>query len=417
MDSHLQVPTNPSNAWRKETPGGSERWARSPYPGSARKYFIISADTHLGPPPTLIRDRIAPDYRDRIPRMERDEKGRMQTIIEGRPPMRIVEDALTGEDQYRAKAGSSAGFDSDSNDLAKRMADLDLDGVDAELAFPNGPVLAAFWTTDPGLMQAQFRIYNDWAEELTRNHRRRMNVAACIATGDVDSAIQELQRVATQGYRVITLPCKPVFGSADPKQLNYNQPAFDPFWAAIEEADLTITFHVSTGADPRGATGPGGAVINYAVHALSPTAEPVANLCTSGVLDRFPKLRFSIVEAGIGWVPWLLEAMDEGYRKHHMWAFPKLKHGLPSDYFRAHGGATFGEDRPGITLVEPLGLQDNFFWANDYPHHEGSFPYSAQAIERQMGNLKEETRVKLLGLNAARMFRFDVPDWLAVARV
>ena len=76
----------------------------------------------------------------------------------------------------------------------------------------------------------------------------------------------------------------------------------------------------------------------------------MANLCASGVLERFPKLRFATIEAGIGWVPWLLDAMDEAYRKHHMWARPKLQ-GLPSEYFRAHGGATFQEDPAGLALA------------------------------------------------------------------
>ena len=53
----------------------------------------------------------------------------------------------------------------------------------------------------------------------------------------------------------------------------------------------------------------------------------------AGVLARFPNLRFATVEAGIGWVPWLMDAMDEAYRKHHMWVRPKLDM-LPSEYFR-----------------------------------------------------------------------------------
>ena len=96
-----------------------------------------------------------------------------------------------------------------------------------------------------------------------------------------------------------------------------------------------------------------------------------------------------------------------------MWVSPKLKHGLPSDYFRECGGATFSEDRAGISLIEKFGLQDNFCWANDYPHHEGTFPHSAEAIERELHELNEETRAKVLGLNAARLFRFDVPQDLS----
>ena len=99
---------------------------------------------------------------------------------------------------------------------------------------------------------------------------------------------------------------------------------------------------------------------------------------------------------------------DEAYKKHHMWVRPKLQ-GLPSDYYRAHGAATFQEDEPGLALAESSDLVDNFMWANDYPHHEGTWPHSAEAIERTMGELTEDARAKILGLNAARFFGFDVP--------
>jgi predicted TIM-barrel fold metal-dependent hydrolase len=153
-------------------------------------------------------------------------------------------------------------------------------------------------------------------------------------------------------------------------------------------------------------------VINYAVHSLSPTMEPVANLCASGVLERFPKLRFATIEAGIGWVPWALEAMDEAYKKHHMWVRPKLR-SLPSEQFRAHGFASFQEDDAGLALAREHRLVDCFLWANDYPHHEGTWPHSAEAIERQMARLEDGERAKILGENAVRLFRFDAEKLLA----
>ena len=183
---------------------------------------------------------------------------------------------------------------------------------------------------------------------------------------------------------------------------------FDPLWAAIEDTGLPMTFHVSTGRDPRAAKGNGGAVINYVSHSLAPTIEPLANLCASGVFERFPKLRFATIEAGIGWVAWALAAMDEAYRKHHMWVQPKLS-GLPSDYFRAHGMASFQEDEPGLRDAQAHDLAGNFMWANDYPHHEGTWPHSAAAIERTMGFLTDGERAQILGLNAARFFGFEVP--------
>ena len=101
--------------------------------------------------------------------------------------------------------------------------------------------------------------------------------------------------------------------------------------------------------------------------------------------------------------------MDEAYVKHHMWVRPKLD-GLPSDYFRRQGFATFQEDSAGLAVARSHNLVNNFMWANDYPHHEGSWPHSAPAIERQMGELSDGERARILGLNAAEVFGFPIPD-------
>jgi predicted TIM-barrel fold metal-dependent hydrolase len=66
-------------------------------------------------------------------------------------------------------------------------------------------------------------------------------------------------------------------------------------------------------------------------------------------------------------------------------------------------------DRAALLLAEELDLVDNFMWSNDYPHHEGSWPHSAASIERQMDTLSEDSREKILGLNAARVFKLAVP--------
>ena len=148
-------------------------------------------------------------------------------------------------------------------------------------------------------------------------------------------------------------------------------------------------------------------MINYVAHSLAPTIEPVANLCASGVLERFPGVRFATIEAGIGWVPWALVAMDEAYHKHHMWAYPKLK-ALPSEYFKRHGFASFQEDAPGLELLERFGLEDCFMWANDYPHHEGTWPHSAAGDRAHDGRAQRRRSARRCSaLNAARLFGFD----------
>jgi predicted TIM-barrel fold metal-dependent hydrolase len=391
------IVVNEPNRWRLETPGHAG-WPRTARPGAPRKYLMISADCHANEPASLWAERIEPQYRERIPRIVTDDKGVQWRVTEGHRPDRLRLSELEGEDQVRAKAGA---------DPRERLRDQARDGIDGEVVFPNKG-LAMWATPDPVFAQAQCRVWNDWAWETFGPYVDRMSPAAAIATGDLEGSIAEVQRVARLGFRFLTLPCKPIWGGHDVEHPNYNLPVFDRLWAAVQDANLPVTFHVSTGRDPRASRGNGGAVINYVSHSLSPTIEPVANLCASGVFERFPRLRFATIEAGIGWLPWLLDAMDEAYLKHHFWVRPKLAK-LPSEYFRQHGFASFQEDPAGLALAERWNLVDNLMWGNDYPHHEGTWPHSAEAIERTMKDLSDASRAKVLGLNAARFFGFTVP--------
>ena len=185
-------------------------------------------------------------------------------------------------------------------------------------------------------------------------------------------------------------------GPPDHEDLNYNLKEFDPLWACVTDVDLPVTFHVSTGRDPRTSRSRGGAVINYTVHSLAPTMEPVVNICASGVAEQFPTLKFGSIEAGIGWVAWAIQAMDEAYLKHHMFVRPKLDL-LPSEYFKRQGFASFQDDKAGLDQAREHGLINNFLWTNDYPHHEGSWPHSAAAIERTMSGLSDAERARILG--------------------
>lgn len=387
-----------NNRWRASTPG-STGWVRSARPDAARKYFMVSADCHVQEPDDFLTARMDAKYRDRLPGIVLGGDGAKLQKSEGFRPMRLMNVPLEGEDLERSRSGKTP---------EERLAALARDGVDCEILFPNKG-LTIWATPDAAFSQAMCRAYNDWAWETFAAYNDRLAPMACVATGDLDGAIAEVERAANRGFKGLALPCKPVWGAPDHEHPNYNLPLFEPLWDAVVAAELPITFHVSTGRDPRTARGNGGAVINYAVHSLAPTMEPLINLCASGVIERHPTLRFGSIEAGIGWVPWALTAMDEAYHKHHMWVRPKLK-ALPSEYFRANGFASFGEDRPGLELMQSFGLEDNFLWANDFPHHEGTWPHSAAAIERTMGGLTDQQRAKVLGLNAARIFKFDLPQ-------
>lgn len=387
-----------NNAWRTETPG-NEDWQRSARPDADNKYFMVSTDGHVQEPADLWMTRMDKKYQDRIPQVSVGAKGDKFQKTEGFRPSKLMNIEYKGEDLLRNKAGVT---------VADRFSDHAADGIDAEILFPNKG-LAIWATPDAKFSQEMCKVWNDWAWETFSEVNSVMSPMACIASADIEGAIKEIERSAERGFRGLALPCKPVFGPPNHEDINYNLPVFDPLWECIQDTGLPITYHVSTGRDPRTARSSGGAVINYAVHSLSSTIESVATMCASGVIERFPKLVFGTVESGIGWVPWALEAMDEAYKKHHMFVRPKLQ-GLPSDYFRSNGFSTFQEDKSGIDLAREHNLVNNFMWANDYPHHEGSWPHSAAAIERGMINLNDQERAKILGLNAAKVFGFEVPE-------
>ncbi len=393
-----QLDVDAANAWRLETPG-HEGWSRTARADDAAKYFMVSADGHVQEPSDLWATRMDKKFADRLPGVIIDGKGNKLQKTEGFRPLRLQNTQFEGEDKLRNQSGKTP---------EDRLRDLAMDGVDAEILFPNKG-LTIWATPDADFSLAMCRAYNDWAWETFADFNDQLAPMACVAPASLAGTIAEIQRCASLGFKGLSLPCKPVWGAPDHAQLNYNLPEFDDLWACIQDVDLPITFHVSTGRDPRTARGNGGAVINYAVHSLAPTMEPIANLCGSGVLDRFPSIQFGTIEAGIGWVAWALTALDEAYRKHHMWVRPKLDR-LPSEYFKTNGFASFQEDKPGLDVAREHGLTGNFLWANDFPHHEGTWPHSAQAIERTMGQLDDGERASILGLNSARIFKLPIPE-------
>ncbi len=378
--------------------------AAAPAPASSRlveRYFIVSADCHVNEPAELWAERIEPEFRQRIPRVEVDDAGQKWSIAEGLRPVRI-KDFPTEFTQGQAFSLEARDLDlsqrgSPRPDIRNRHHDLD--GVNAEVVYPNKGLL--MWTSpDHRLSAAMCRVWNDWAQETFAGHRERILPVAAIAPGEVGVAVAEVQRVARLGFRSVFLPVQ-VAGQP------YNLPLYDPLWAACQDADLPVAFHVGTGRDPRSATGNGGAVINYVVHALATAMEPLTQLCASGACERFPGLRFVTVECGIGWLAWALWAMDESYKKHDYWVSPKLPM-LPSDYFRRQGWCTFCDDPIGIETRHWVGTERLLF-GNDYPHHEGSWPNTEEVIRRTMGGLRDEERRMILGGNAAALYGIELP--------
>jgi predicted TIM-barrel fold metal-dependent hydrolase len=250
---------------------------------------------------------------------------------------------------------------------------------------------------DATLQLALARAYNDWVTEVFASHPTRFAAAAVIPMHDIPAACAEAGRVARAGLRTLFLPCR-VEGRP------YNDPAYDAFWTVAQDTGLPLTFHAGTGHEPRIERGPGGAVINYILGAQADGCHVVCYLTMSGVLERFPRLQFVTVETGSAWLAWVMTSMDEIHEKHRMWATPRLAQ-RPSDYVRRQGHVTFQNDPVGVHNRAFTGVEA-LLWGSDYPHPEGTWPRSREAVEEQMRGVPEAEKRRMLGDTAARLFGF-----------
>ena len=374
-------------------------------------FYVVSADSHVNEPNDLWVTQVDRQYRERVPRIEIKD-GQKWFVMEGRRPSKIREaprDEQVSVDEFKTlseQQGSRPQLDRTKGAMfqqqggigADRWRDMAFDGIDAEVVFPNKG-LANWSSSDPAHNAEMCRVYNVWASQAFAGDVRSYPVG-CIPALDVGMALTEIDRVAKMGLHAVMMP--PLANKG------YNSEDYDPVWAALSEAGLPVCFHAGSGKDPRTASGNGGAIINYVVHAMNTVLEPVVQLCSSGVFERFPKLQFATIEAGAGWVPYALWAMDQGYDKHAFWVSPRLKE-RPSEYFRRHGHASFQDDPIGLEGKKWMGI-DSILWGNDYPHLEGTWPYSSEVFDSYSTLLTRDEKAKVLGLNAARLFNIPVPE-------
>jgi predicted TIM-barrel fold metal-dependent hydrolase len=378
-----------------------------------KEFFVVSADCHVNEPPDVFSARVEERFHDRIPTIKVDEKGRKWLHMEGARPSWIREAPRNEQvsltdfkrrwetDGTRPQLDRTRGamFQQHGGTGPERYLDMDYDGVDAEIVFPNKG-LAAFYSPDPALNVAMCRAWNDWAYETFRGSSRSFP-AALVAPADIAAAVEEVERAAQRGFHSVMVP--PLI-----RDKGYNLAEFNPLWAVLSETGLPVCFHAGTGKDPRGATGDGGAIINYVVHAMNTVVQPLVEVCASGVFDRYPRLRCGTVEAGVGWIPYTLQAMDLGYESFAFWVSPKLQR-KPSEYFRSNCFATFEVDPVGVELRRYVGA-DNLLWGNDYPHIEGCWPNSDLVVESWGSSVSQPERAKMVGLNAAHIFNIPVPE-------
>jgi predicted TIM-barrel fold metal-dependent hydrolase len=371
---------------------------------------LISCDDHLDLgqlPPDLWKTRLPANLRDRAPYVaERD--GQAVWICDDKVWGAWAGQPADPDKPAKPKPIYSALDRGGMTDFSQRrpahpelrLQDMDRDGVETQVIF--GPIFQIS-TDDPALRAACYRSYNDFLGELcSAAPNRLLGVPMLPELPDV--ATEELYRLARKGgVRQVNLQIANIKPTLD-------DPAWESLWNALEETGIVLAWHITVfNRDPNSrAFGKPASVFENTKFFMANFLEPFVDLFAWGILERHPKLRLVMAEAGTGWLPWLIEELD--YRHWRLWEakefwsdkgfMPKMK---PSELFLRQIYATFQEDRVAMSLIPFFG-EGHLLWASDYPHPDSVWPNSRAAIERQMKDLSPDMRRRLTHDNAAALY-------------
>ena len=284
-----------------------------------------------------------------------------------------------------------------------RLADMDRDGVDATVMY--GPIVPLL-IGDPQLRKVCYRAYNDWLAEFCATAPARLIGVGLIPIDDAESAGAEVRYLKRIGLRTCMLLAARV-----PTPL-WDE-AWEPLWQAAAETGIPIGFHLGGGlrtvvSNGPKAMSPGNMGVRVSASPLQ-MDEALAAVIFSGALERYPSLKVVLAETGIGWLPYMLERMDDTYRKFldapDFWrSHSRLALAMPpSAYFHRQVWATFQSDLAGMRLLDVLG-EDRVMWASDYPHADSTWPDSQTAIELNFKTVPDRARRRILCENARELY-------------
>ena len=377
-------------------------------------YKIFSADSHVSEPGDLWVERIDKEFRFRAPRLERRERnGRMEDlwVYEGFPPhpvgVGLGAAARTGpgNSSFREEGKGYADALPGGWDPAARLKDMDLDGVEGEVLHTTLG-FRLFWIQDPKLLSACFRAYNDWLSEFCSHSPTRLIGVPLISLYDVEEARTELVRCAKMGLRGAMIWLSPPDGYPD-----YTSHLYDPFWAECQDQDMPLVLHENTGGaesrlSPSSYWNP-----NLSLAAMIRSHEPqrtIAQLIMSGVVERFPRLKFISAENGLDWLPWYVSRVKRA--RGGATSFGATLSMDPIDYFHRNFFFTYIDNPEAVEYRETIGV-DNLMFATDYPHSASTWPKSQDIVQRDVTTweVSDNEKRRLIHDNVLKVFNIPSP--------
>ncbi len=365
------------------------------------RYLIISADCHGGGSMDQYREYLDPAYRDEF-------------------------DAWRGaySNPYRDLQGDRRVRNWDD---ARRWQDLEADGQVGEVVFPNtvppffptGIVIARPPTNDEyALRWAGIRAHNRWMADFASLAPDRRAGIAQVFLNNVDDAVAEVRWAKEAGLRGgILVPNIP---PDHPDIAPIYDPIYDPLWSVCEELDMPVNSHSGTGL-PKYGDYPAATVL-WVIETPFFAHRPLWFMIMGGVLERHPKLKFVMTEGGASWVPTQLRQLDGLHMAMQMGRTGEVGFDpaaalpmKPSEYFARNCfiGCSFPSPREGEARTK-IGL-GNFMWGSDYPHHEGSTPFSKESLRRAFHAVEPAELHSIFAETPAKVYGFDLDKLAPIA--
>ena len=373
---------------------------------------VISADGHIDLPllpHDLFANHAPPSMRARMPRVIERDSGQVWVDEHGTQLALVGGSGHTGQVYVRGQSTrldrmNESGFWDDCargvchpTDPALRIAVQDRDGISGEVLY--GVLGVADSIADQDVSAAVMQAYNEWLSAFCAYDPTRLVGVACLPSKNPQAAADEIRRCAARGLRSVEI-------AMTHDLLPLWRQEFAPIWAAAHECGSIVHLHtIGPKIDTSQATSPrevaswlGGWLTSFQLRMI----DRVAELVFGGILHAHPDMRVVIGESGIGWLPYVLERMDDQWRQR----FTHLELTMPpSGYWNRQMAATFQVDEAGLALAERIGVH-TLMWGNDFPHGDGVWPDSRAVIDQQFADVAEPARRAITYDNAARIDGF-----------
>lgn len=378
-----------------------------PEPADVR-YTVISVDDHVVEPPHLFSTYLPAALRDGGPKVVTNTKGAEVWEFEGTIYSQVGMNAIAG--RRRETMGlEPVRFDQmrpGCYDVHARVKDMDLGGIWASLNFPSqitgfcGRVFAHAKDTEVG--KACVRAWNDWLyEEWYREYPERIIPGGIVYLTDPAEAVREIERNAARGFTSVTFPERP---HAIGLPSLWERAHWEPIVRACAETGTVISLHVgSSGMHPTPAGAPAlqlGATM-FGQLSLGACSEWL----WSGYPVQFPDLKIAMSEGGIGWVPMLIDRLDN--------IIDRSGYGLgwderPADVLRRNFWFCTLDDPSTIALRHVIGVE-NIMLETDYPHGDGTWPHTQDVIADAWAGIPPAELRAMCSENAAKLYRHPLP--------